>query len=203
MSAPTAEQFAAAEKYALSKMCTDIPAKKLGTSGYTKWDSTEQKCRITPNGCNASPLNPFSRIPYNSVGSVIDYKNSESNSELIDFWKYFDVEHLVMKKVSADPNKLVCARANTMLKRWCEFPETRTSKGDLGDYGGKGYAIGPGFSYRVVNGVETCKIGKDYCDFKGVGYDDTENKETCYVPDGQQFGEFLVGTTMVRGLNSL
>ena len=203
MSIPSVEQFEAAEKYALAKMCTAIPQKKLGVSGYTQWNSNEQKCQITPNGCNASSTNPFSRLTYNSVGSFIDYKNAESNSNIRDFWKYFNVEHLVMKKVSADPEKLVCARANTMLKRWCEIPNTRTSSGDLKDYGGKGYNMGPGFEYKVVNGVETCKIGKNYCDFKGVGYDDTLNRETCYVPEGQKFAEFLTGTTLVRGLNSL
>jgi hypothetical protein len=203
MSIPTEQQFAEAERYALSKMCTAIPARKLGTPGYTEWDKDTQKCRITPNGCNASSTNPFSRISYNSSGYFIDYKNAESNKNLVDFWKYFDTDHLVMKKVSAEPDKLVCARANSMLKRWCEFPDLRTAKGDLADYGGKGYAIGPGFEYKVTNGVETCKIGADYCKFKGLSYDSTENKETCYVPPGQKFAEFLTGTTLVRGLNSL
>ena len=64
MSIPTVEQFAAAERYALSKMCTAIPAKKLGTPGYTTWDKDSQKCRITPNGCNPSSTNPTGLVKY-------------------------------------------------------------------------------------------------------------------------------------------
>jgi hypothetical protein len=46
----------------------------------------------------------------------------------------------------------------------------------------------------VQNGKETCLIGKDYCDAKGMNWDGQE----CYINNFQKIAEFLMSSYLVR-----
>ena len=103
-------------------------------------------------------------------------------------------------KTITGSNEPVCARANSLLYRWCQYPQTRI--GDEG-YGsaGKGYTDVPPFTYAVRDGVETCIIGADYCKNRGVDYDNTPGNEHCYVSEEQKVGEFFASEVLVRYAN--
>jgi hypothetical protein len=189
---PTPEELEAADEYALSKLCVDIPSRF--EAGLTTWDANMKKCRITKAGCESSPLSLKSFSP---TGEILDYKKMNVSENTKKFWEVAPPEHLVYKLIKGS-RSAVCARANYKLQQFCEFPRQRSSKneGAFGSSTGKGYDVGPKFTYTTVNGEETCIIGKDYCDFKGVSYDSV-NKQ-CYVPGAQKFGETIIGTTLIR-----
>lgn len=192
---PTPEEVEAADEYALSKLCTDIP-NRFGT-GLTTWDANMKKCRITKDGCTTTPLSLKSFSP---TGEILDYKKMNVSDNIKKFWEVAPPEHLTYKVIKGS-NSAVCARANYKLQQFCEFPNQRSGKneGAFGSSVGKGYNTGPKFTYTTVNGKETCIIGKDYCDFKGVSYDSV--KKQCYVSADQALGEILVGTTLIRMAN--
>ena len=104
-----------------------------------------------------------------------------------------------MKYVTGKPG-LVCARGNSLLYRWCKYPHTRIGADGYGSEG-MGYTNVPPFEPVVRNGVETCIIGKDYCDDRGVSYDGTYGTEDCYVSEGQKIAEFLASDVLVRYAN--
>jgi len=189
---PTPEELEAADEYALSKLCVDIPSRF--ETGLTTWDANMKKCRITKAGCESSPLSLNSFSP---TGQILDYKKMNVSENTKNFWEVAPPEHLVYKVVKGS-RSAVCARANYKLQQFCQFPSMRSSKneGTFGGSVGKGYNLGPPLAYGVLNGQETCTIGKDYCDFKGVSYDSV-NKQ-CYVSGVQQLGESLVGETLIR-----
>jgi len=190
MSIPTDQQLIDSENYAISKMCIMIPSQFK--QSMTKWDDTAKVCRITKEGCAATPTNPLSRPVFTNNGTPIDLLSTEKNKNILNFWNdgfNWQPDQYVYKNVSGSTGQ-VCARANSLLYQWCEYPRTRTS--------GKGYDDVPPFKYTVRDGVETCIIGKDYCNNRGVDYDGTIGNERCYVSTGQQIAEFLASSVLVR-----
>jgi len=195
----TTAQILAAEQYAMEKLCTWIPS-KFGDN-LTRWDSAKKACRITQAGCKAGPTSPFSRIPFTNNGTPIDIIGGETSKFLLDFWgplgKKWTPDFYVWKTVTGSDGP-VCARGNSLLYRWCEFPASREGKDGWGSSGG-GYNDVPPFKYTVRdNYKETCVIGKDYCDNRGVSYSDAYMNEDCYVPEWQKVSEFLASETLVR-----
>ena len=199
MSVPTSEQIEAAEEYALAKLCVAIPSTLK--PGLTRWDQKLKACRITEAGCSAKdPQNPLSRIGFTSNGDFVSPLVNANNPVFRKFWKKWEPEHLVMKITSKSNHQKVCARANHMLYRWCEYPSTRS---DETGQRKAGYTDVPPFKYAVREGVETCIIGKDYCDSRGVKYDGSKfGKEECYVSGGQKFLEFFASDALVRHINA-
>jgi hypothetical protein len=193
--APTIEELDAASEYAASKLCLEIPSKI--TPGLTIWDDKMKKCRITKNGCAASVGNPLSVYSFSVNGTLLDWTTLNASPALKRFWEVTPPEHLVWK-LTSQSKEPVCARANFKLQQFCEFPGQRTSKNDDAFAGntGKGNTNVPPFKYMVRNGKETCIIGKDYCDAKGISYD--ANKEECFVPLAQEISEFLLSSYLVR-----
>ena len=192
---PTPQQILDSENYARKRMCTAIPSSIK--PGLTYWDDIKNSCRITTAGCNASSQNPLSR-PVVSVnnGQMINLFETEKNQTILDFWdkgNKWVPDQYVMKKITGS-GSAVCARANTLLYQWCNYPETRLT----GENSGPGYTDVPAFTYAVRDGKEDCIIGKDYCDNRGVSYDGTPGKEDCYVPTGQKIAEFLASSVLVR-----
>ena len=185
--APTIEELDAASMYARSKLCVDIPSQFQ--TGLTYWDDKMKKCRISKGGCSPSMQNPISLYSFSVNGSILDWKKLGASDNLKKFWSIYPPEHLVYKVVSGSKES-VCARANFKLQQFCEFPNQRTSKDDdaFGGLTGKGYDRVPPFKYLVQNGKETCLIGKDYCDAKGMNW----NGEECYVNTYQKVMEFLL-----------
>jgi hypothetical protein len=198
--APTVDQLTAADEYASSKLCVQIPS-QFG-SGLTLWDSRTKKCKITETGCFARVGNPISYYSFTSNGTHLDWKQLNVSTNMKKFWELAPPQHLVWKTTSQSPTTKVCARANYKLQQFCEFPAQRTSKNSdaFGEYTDKGYVTQqPGFKYKIVNGKETCIIGKDYCDSKGISYDPVKGE--CYVNEGQKVGELLLSSYLVREMN--
>jgi hypothetical protein len=194
---PTAEQLDAADEYANSQLCVEIPS-KYGRN-LTTWDSKTNQCKITQTGCTASPSNPISLDSFDVNGNILRWEQLPASVNLKKFWSIVPPQHLVWKKTTASPNTPVCARANYKLQQFCEFPIQRTSKNAdaFGEYTDKGYVTAqPPFSYTVIDGHETCIIGKNYCDAKGVSYDSVKGE--CYVSGSQQVGETLLSTYLLR-----
>ena len=193
---PTMEDLDAADNYANGKLCVQIP--KQFQTGFTYWDEKMKKCRITKSGCNSGdPNNPISVSSFSSNGTLLDWEKMDVSKNKRDFWKMAPPQHLVYKNIKGSGEQ-VCARANYKLEQFCRWPAQRGSKNEdaFGGITGKGYDTGPGFKYLVRGGKETCIIGKDYCDFKGVSYD--ANKEECYVSDAQKVGEAIFSTYLMR-----
>lgn len=196
--APTLDELDEASEYATSKLCLEIPARI--TPGLTTWDGNMKKCRITQGGCAASVDNPLSLYSFSTGGTLLDRDKLNTSQVLKDFWSVTPPEHLVWKSTSQS-KELVCARANWKLQQFCEFPGQRTSNNSdvFAGNTGKGNTNIPPFKYTVQNGKETCIIGKDYCDAKGISYDST--KQECYVSDLQKFGEFMISSYLIREMN--
>jgi hypothetical protein len=193
---PTIEDLNAADEYANSKLCLQIPKKFM--SGLTYWDNTKKQCRITKAGCNAGdPSNPISIKSFSSNGTMLEWEKMVVSKSIQDFWKIVPPQNLIYKTIKGSGEE-VCARANFKLEQFCRWPAQRgtENEGAFGGITGKGYDTGPNFKYIVRNGKETCIIGKDYCDFKGVSYD--ADKEECYVSDAQKVGEALFSTYLMR-----
>lgn len=197
--APTIEELDAASEYAGSKLCVEVPGKIR--SGLTRWDGVKKQCRITKAGCAASPTNPISVYTFSSNGTILDWeKDLDSSPVMKRFWSVTPPEQLVWKATSKSKEE-VCARANIKLEQFCRFPGQRTSKNDDAFAGnvGKGNTNVPPFRYTVRGGKETCIIGKDYCDSKGISY--SAKDEECYVSGGQKFAEFMMSSYLVREMN--
>ena len=192
--APTLEELDAASEYAASKLCVQIPGRLK--NGSTYWDTNMKKCRITQSGCAADINNPLSIDSFTSNGTILEWEKLNASQNFQKFWSVTPPEHLVWKLVKGTP-QMVCARANYKLQQFCEFPGQRTSKNDDAFAGntGKGNTNVPPFKYTVRNGKETCIIGKDYCDSKGMDYD--ASAEECYKGGYQQFLEFMMSTYLV------
>lgn len=186
---PTDAELEAAEQYALSKMCTEIP-NSIG-SGLTMWDSSKKKCVITQKGCTPGYGNPLSQPKYNSAGNEI--KINKLDRRYGKFWQNWKPDFYVYKTTKLSPTKKVCSRGNFLLYQWCEFPNTRAGGGYQ-----KGVTNVPRFTYMIKNGKEQCGIPKKYCEAKGVSY--SSSKQDCYVSKGQQAGEFFASGSMVRSL---
>jgi hypothetical protein len=196
--APTIEELDAASEYAASKLCVEIPGRIQ--NGLTRWDNVKKQCRITQGGCAAATNNPISVYTFSANGTILDWKRLDSSQVIKDFWEVTPPDHLVWK-IPSKSREAVCARANFKLQQFCEFPGQRTSKNDDAFAGnvGKGNTNVPPFKYMVRNGKETCIIGKDYCDSKGISY--SEKDEECYVSGGQKFSEFMMSSYLVRQMN--
>jgi hypothetical protein len=196
MATPTAEQIQAAEEYATSKLCTEIPGKFM--PGLTRWEGGQ--CRITEFGCDANnESSPISRLGFTSNGDYISPLVMANDPMFREFWKKWEPEHYVMKVTKKSPYKKVCARANHLFYRWCMYPAARSDQWGTEK---KGYTDVPRFEYAVRNGVETCIIGKDYCDNRGISYNGTPGKEECYVSTAQKVGEFFASDVLVRRINA-
>lgn len=196
--APTIDELDAASEYASSKLCIEIPSQI--TPGLTTWDNNTKKCKITRGGCDAGTGNPLSLYSFSANGTIYDWTKLDVSPALKKFWEVTPPEHLVWKLISTSKEP-VCARANFKLQQFCEFPGQRTGTNEdvfVGNVG-KGYTNVPPFRYTVRQGKETCIIGKDYCDAKGISYD--ANKEECYVSKAQEIGEFLLSSYLVREMN--
>ncbi len=181
-----------AEQYAIQKLCTEIPYKYL--NGSTYWDKYIKKCRISEKGCNnLYKANPFTQPTYDANGNDITSSYMNTTTLLKDFWKYNPPEELVWKGTKSSRGKLVCARSNHFLKRFCEYPRTRGS--DDGSKKIPGVTNVPKFNYTVSQGKETCKVNKDYCDAKGLSFN-SSNAE-CVLPGGQKAFENMFGGSVI------
>jgi hypothetical protein len=187
---PTLAEKEAAEEYALSKLCTEIPG-KFG-AGYTMWDDRSKTCKITQKGCQATPSNPISQLPFDGAGNVISF--DKNNRVFGWFWKKFPADYLIWRATKTSGGRAVCAKGNELLYQWCMYPNTR---GD-GDHI-KGITNVPRFQYNVRNGREECYIPKSYCDNRGVSYNETTRD--CYVSAAQKAKEFFVGSVITRRAN--
>jgi hypothetical protein len=183
---PTDAEIAAADNYALSKLCTEIP-EKYG-NGLTTWDTNSKSCKITPHGCKADKNNPISQATFTDGGEPFDFNPYHRTFKT--FWKYYAPEFLVMKKTASSPNKEVCSRGNDQLYNWCTFPQNRDNKHKAG------VTDAEPFVYGVIDGKETCIIPKAYCDGKGISYN-SENQE-CYISKDQKVAEFISTPSLVR-----
>jgi len=193
--APTMAELDAADEYAARKLCLEIPGQFTG--GLTSWDDRRKKCTITKGGCGATSLGPISVNSFSINGTLIDWEKMNVGSKLDKFWRIHPPQHLAWKKIKGS-TEFGCSRANFKFQQFCQFPAQRNSKNEDAFNGnvGKGQDNVPPFEYVIKNGVETCIIGKDYCDAKGVSYDPIA--EECYISGYQQFQEFMYGTTLVR-----
>ena len=189
---PTEEDLLKAEKYALSKLCTEIP-KKYGRA-LTKWNNVTSQCQITESGCAPNERNPISQVRFTSGGAYKDF--SLHDRMYGKFWEVLTPDHYVMKTTNTSNNRAMCSRANFLLYQWCEYPRTR------GEAGKRiaGVTNVEKFRYNIRNGRETCTIPKEYCDEKGVSYS-RENQE-CRVPIGQKIGEFLSSKQLLRDIRA-
>lgn len=184
---PTTAQKEAAEEYALSKLCTEIPSKF--SAGLTSWDARTKSCKITQKGCQATPGNPISQLPFDGAGNI---KSFNKNDRVFGwFWKKFPADYLIWRATDTSGGRAYCAKGNEFLYQWCMYPKTR---GD-GDHI-KGITNVPRFQYNVRNGKEECYIPKSYCDNRGVSY----NAQTrdCYVSKAQKAKEFFLGSVITR-----
>lgn len=189
-SIPTEEQFKKAHEYAMEKLCNYVGNEKYAPN-LTTWDSTDKKCYFTERGCDSTRTdNPFSKPTFDSQGNYMEY--SENNPVFGKLWKYIAARELVWKKLN--DGTMGCGTSNTLFKRFCEVPVARHYK-EI-----PGVTNVPPFKYVVENGVEVCKITKDYCDNMGVSFD--TGKSECVVPLGQKIGEFFGGTTLSRSIRS-
>jgi hypothetical protein len=201
---PTTAQLEASEEYAHEKLCTYLPSRF--NNNLTTWDSTMKACRITKAGCDFTVNNgPFSRKIYTANGTEFDVAEKEQNKMYLDFWKdnKWTPDMYVYKAVTGSKGKPVCARANHLLYRWCEFPNTRQGKDGYGSEG-PGYTDVPPFKYRVLaNGKETCIIGPDYCKNRGISYTDGGEigKEDCYTSGVQQAFGFIFSDALAAYIN--
>jgi hypothetical protein len=183
---PTDAEIAAADNYALSKLCIEIP-EKYG-NGLTTWDKNSKSCKITENGCKADKNNPISQVTFTDDGQPFDF--NQYHPTFKSFWKYSAPEFLVMKETATSTTKKVCSRANEQLYNWCTFPKNRDNKPKAGVTNAKP------FVYGVINERETCIIPKEYCDDKGVSYN--HEKQECYVSQNQKVAEFISSPALVR-----
>jgi hypothetical protein len=197
--APTMAELDAADEYAASKLCMEIPRRFTG--GLTSWDATRKKCTITEGGCSATGTGLISLNSFTSNGTLLDWQDFNVSKDKKKFWAIHPPQHLVWKKVKGK-STFGCSRANFKLQQFCEYPAQRNSKNEAAFDGniGKGHDNVPPFDYVVRNGVETCVIGKDYCDAKQISYDPVA--EECYISTGQQISEFLIGTTLIREMKA-
>lgn len=186
MSIPTDRNVTDAHNYAMSKLCTEIPT-YYSKPGLTRWDNAKKKCRITEYGCNPSIDNPISHPMFTSSGEEIDYRGGGPFAE---FWSRYDPEFLVMKTTRKSPQRKICSRGNFLLWQWCQIPRSRNDEEE------RGVTDTPRFQYNIRNGKEECYIPREYCDSKGVSYN--EEERDCYVPLGQKVAEFFTGSVMVR-----
>ena len=83
-----------------------------------------------------------------------------------------------------------CIMGNDYLRKWCEFPESRSDQSE------KGTTDCPPFKYDENTG--DCKITKEYCKWMGVSYKDNNGSPDCYEKTGQTIGEFIMGKTIFR-----
>jgi len=106
-----------------------------------------------------------------------------------------------------------CVFGNHSLRKFCEFPITRRSEPT------HGATDVPPFCYNQSDG--SCRMTPSYCKWEGISYKDDGSDETnkvveeskqfacnrknakCYVPKGQQWGEFVLGKTMFRDKQKL
>jgi hypothetical protein len=183
---PTDAELAAADNYALSMLCTEIP-ERYG-NGLTVWDPNTKSCKITSHGCTPGVSNPLSQKTYTDAGVPFDY--NQYHPTFKNFWKYSQPEFLVMKKTASSPDRAVCSRGSEQLYSWCTFPQNRDKKHKAG------VTDAQPFQYGIIAGKETCIIPKSYCDAKGVSYN--EQAKECYVKTGQKIAEFISSASTVR-----
>ena len=184
---PTLAEKEAAEEYALSKLCTEIPGKF--SSGLTQWDERSKTCKITRKGCQAGPGNPISQLPFDGAGNIKSFNKHHRTFGW--FWKKFPADYLIWRSTDTSGGRQYCAKGNEFLYQWCMFPKTRGG----GDFI-KGITNVPRFQYNVRNGREECYIPESYCDNRGVSYNATTRD--CYVSAAQKAKEFFFGSVVTR-----
>lgn len=105
-----------------------------------------------------------------------------------------------------------CVFGNHALRKFCEFPQIRRKEPT------HGATDVPPFCYNQSDG--SCRMTPSYCKYEGISYSDdgSDGSNTaigkdrfacnrknahCYVPEGQQIGEFVLGKTMFRDKQKL
>jgi len=118
----------------------------------------------------------------------------------------------INKKTKKDSNCGRCVFGNHSLRKFCEFPITRRKEPT------HGATDVPPFCYNKSDG--SCRMTPSYCKWEGIKYTDNgsdgSNKDVesgqfacdrkdakCYVPKGQQMGEFFIGKTLFRDKQKL
>ena len=93
-----------------------------------------------------------------------------------------------------DTTNGLCVMGNSVLKKWCEIPESRAKEAT------NGVTNVPPFQYDSDKGK--CNITKPYCDWMGVSYGiDDKGRPTCYTDWWQSFFEnFVLGKTIFRNI---
>jgi len=200
---PTQQQLEWSEVDALSRLCAGPTSLTSSFAvNLTRWDPTSNTCHVNSAGCQASDSSPFSQFKYKNNGDEKDITAEQTpDKKRLDFWASggWSPDYYVMKRVTGKQGD-VCARGNSLLYRWCKYPNTRIGADGYGSEG-PGYTDVPAFQPAVHNGVETCIIGQDYCDNRGVSYDGTYGKEDCYISEGQKIEEFLTSDVLIRYAN--
>lgn len=186
-SVPTADELNAAHNYATSKLCTEIP-NRFGSPGGTNWDDNQKVCKITEKGCEARVNNPISQPMFTAGGEFRTFRTDDRTFG--KFWSKNLPGFYSWRATKNSGGKKVCAQGNFLLWQWCEIPRTRAEEHT------PGVTNTPRFEYNIRNGKEECYIPKNYCDSKGVSYN--EREKDCYVSNKQKIAEFFVGSVITR-----
>lgn len=185
-SVPTPEELTAAQTYALSKLCLDIP-EKYGSKNLTKWDEDKKVCRITYKGCQTDDLNPLTQKAFDVAGNAIEY--DKHHRAFGKFWEKYPPGFNAWRVTDKSDNVEVCAPSNYLMQQWCESPQSRGMGENI-----PGVTDSVPFKWKIINGKEVCEIPKSYCDSKGVSYKNGD----CEVKDSQKVSEFFLGSVFVR-----
>jgi hypothetical protein len=192
---PTEQELEDAHDWAIKQLCIEIP-NTVG-SHLTRWDRHEGTCKFTEEACTPGELNPISQIKFDVAGNELEI--NRSHRLYGKFWKKYEPDFLVYKGTKFSPHTPVCSRGNYLLKQWCNYPKTRNDERRNDGKKTKGVTNAKPFIYLVDgNGKETCDIPKEYCDDKGISFD--ENNLECYVTNSQKWGEFFSSTHLVRSI---
>lgn len=185
-SVPTPEELTAAQTYALSKLCLEIP-EKYGSNDITKWDKNEKVCKITYKGCQTSDTNPLTQRAFDSAGNAIEY--NKHHRAFGKFWEKYPPGFNAWRTTNKSDRVSVCAPSNYLMQQWCEAPESRAGGDHI-----PGVTDTVPFKWKIINGKEVCEIPKAYCESKGVSYTNND----CEVKDSQKVAEFFLGSVFVR-----
>lgn len=185
-SVPTAEELTAAQNYAFSKLCLEIP-EKYGPKDITKWDDDKKVCRITYKGCITNDTNPLTQKAFDNAGNAIEY--NKHHRAFGKFWEKYPPGFNAWRTTNKSNGIEVCAPSNFLMQQWCEAPESRAGGEDI-----PGVTNTVPFKWKIINGKEVCQITKEYCDSKGVSFKNND----CEVKDSQKVAEFFLGSVFVR-----
>ena len=188
---PSEELIRASELYALERLCTLIPSEY--DKGLTQWDSRAGKCRYTPKGCTPSATNPLSQLTFTSSGMPADFP--VDHPKFGNIWQHYVPDMYVMKSTSTSGGRPICARGNSLVYQWCQYPQTRGGGEQI-----PGLTTVPKFRYQIVNGEETCVIPEEYCALHNYNYDPI--KMECIKPIGLEIADFFGIGQFIQYMNS-